>query len=716
MPKIQARLFWGLLCALSLFALCALSGFASKDPDLITDYTTLMTAVQEAKDGDVLLVGDIDFSPLSPDIPHSMMYIAIEKDLTIKSGKIDGKAVLSNGAFLLSGNKVAGEILTVHFENIVFDGKADWDGLLEADFAHPFSEAEQVETYPAAIKAQQALAFAGNTNASFRGCEFRNYMHDYGPVVDVRYADYTANEAVFLPDYSACKLNLYLENCRIEQNSARYDGGAVYIEANKNVVLAAKNCVFANNRSTNGELSRGGGAILAQGATVQLTDCTLESNIANYNFPDTDSPDYDTHKGGAILLENASLFMRNTTLIENRASLGGAVSFTNTDADIDGCRFLQNRAEAWAVNPKGMYGPWSNMSQGGAIYIEGNANDTVTLINCEIKDNSAAHAYGGICGYYVPFEDPSFPAYNIKMILCTFEGNNDDFDYDYSAVDDLLWMSHPGDMFTNPHLTLFGCYITDATFLTDFPRSDSPSRENGYNYLSGSGDAAMLAFSVPLDAVTAQIGNRYGDQLTSVHVGTNYDAALYAPPADQTEPLQTDPPQTVPPTTEPESSVSDTEPPARETDPSHPITTAPPADPTPSPSFPWLVWLAALIAVGCAIFTALSQRKKRQSPLPCDADIAAEPSLPEKQIIVKTRYDETEIERFLSLVPEVSTLTPRETEVLREVLCGKKQSEIAYRLGIEVSTVKDFNKKIYAKLKVDNRDGLLAKAAEVLRK
>ncbi len=711
MAKGMTKTIICLLCVLLVVPLLTISGFAAEEPVLITDFNSLMTAVRDAKDGDTLLVGDIDFSPLSPDVPNSMMSITIEKSLTIKSGKADGAAVFLNGGFVLSGSKLSGEKITVNFENIIFDGKADYDNLTEKDYEHPWSEAEQVYTYNASLKAQQALSFIGNVDADFSGCVFRNYMHEYGPVIDIRYADYTGNDYVTLPDYSGCSLNLHFDNCRIERNTALFDGGAIYIEANNNVVLNAEGCVFVGNRSKVGNFSRGGGAIWAQGVALNFTDCTLEKNTANHAFSDSVLSEYDTQKGGVLYLEASKLSMVNCTIQENQASIGGAISMTNTQADIDGCRFTSNRAEYNATNPDGVTGPWSNMGMGGALYMEGNSNDTVLLVNCEIKDNFAVNAYGGIYGYYVPFEDPSFGTYIIKMILCTYEGNRDGVDYDYSTVGDLAWMSHPGDMFANPHMTLFGCYITDETFEKNFPRNDSPTGENGYNYMSATENEEACRSAIPAAELQALLGDRYGDKLTEYHVGSNYAESLYK------EEEETDPPstETDPPSTE-------TDPPSTETDPQKTGTDKP------QNSLLW--WLLGdaviLIIVGVVLFVIYRKKKNTATPDPVIASVsvseqgddaideAVAPS--EKQTIIKTRYDDDEIDRFISLVPEVGTLTTRELEVLREILRGKKQSEVAYFLGIGVSTVKDFYKKIYAKLDVENKDGLLLKVSEVLRK
>ncbi len=87
----------------------------------------------------------------------------------------------------------------------------------------------------------------------------------------------------------------------------------------------------------------------------------------------------------------------------------------------------------------------------------------------------------------------------------------------------------------------------------------------------------------------------------------------------------------------------------------------------------------------------------------------------QKQIVVMTRYSDADIDRLILILPNVALLTHRELEVLREIMRGRKQSEVAHYLGIEVSTVKDFYKKIYTKLDVSNKDGLFLKVSELLQ-
>ncbi len=641
----------------------------NEEAALITEYTALMQAVNAAEEGDVILVGDIDFTPASPDVPYSMMYIEIGKSITIKSGKRDGSACFQNGGFLIAGSKIAGEKLVCRFEDIIFDGLADFEGLSHKDYEYPWSEAEQTYTYYAPLKAQQALSFKGNVEAAFSGCVFRNYMHEYGPVIDIRYGDYTDNAYLsdIFPDYSGCRLELSFEDCHFARNTALYDGGAIYMEGNDNVCFRARNCSFTNNRSIIGEFSRGGGAIWTSGTELVLSGCRLEGNIANYVFADSSLPEYDTHKGGAILVEGGDLSMKNCVVTENRASMGGGLSLTNTSAVLEGCFLTGNRAEAYALEVGGS-GPRSNMAQGGALYLEGNSNDTVLLTNCELRGNSAVNAYGGIYGYYVPFEDPSFGTYILKMSLCTYEENKVDTVYDYETVGDLLWLSHPGDMFANPHLSMFGCLVCDETFSKDFPRNELPTPENGYNLLAPTAEAEQRGFVIPTEEARRQLGEHFDVSQRKILIGSNYRASLYEEPEESGGPAWVIP-----------------------------------------------VICAVLLAGGGVLLLILIHSRMKESRVTAEEQVAPEAVLVTEKQIVMTRYNDEEIERFLASSQKTQLLTGRELEVLREILHGKKQGEVAYYLGIEVSTVKDHYKKIYGKLCVENKDALFKLVSDALK-
>lgn len=690
--KTLARITSALLLTMLLISAMPCTVFAGENKDMITSFIDLKTAIRAAKDGDTLYVGDIDFTP-SGDMFKLIMRIEADKSLTIKSGKSNEKAVFTNGSFILSGSKTDSGRNTFHFENIIFDGGVDTSLLTAADFDCQWSEEDQRYLLEEPRVAQYALLFKGNVDADFIGCDFRNYTHEYGPVMHVRYDDYTAVPSLLemFGDYSGCTLNLSFSDCNFSGNAAAYDGGAIYMEGNGNVTFTAIDCVFENNYSGDTQFSVGGGAIYAQGAKLAMERCRFENNTANHLFPDSELPDSDTTQGGGMFLYDTEFTLSNSVIVGNTASMGGGIGFRSADGVVDGCVFTGNRAEEHSTNWTGDTGPWNNMAQGGAICHMGDTGSKVTIINSSIYGNSAQNAYGGIYSYYAGVTIDEIAAAQLELQFCTYTGNTCDSVYDYDAEDIVPWCSHPGDILEIPYIKTNGCILIDDSFAKDFPHRELPSEDNGYNYIASPGDAeadglnitrpdspAHLSFdtpkdinlTIPAEAAQKLIGDRYDGKLKNVRVGDNYSTSLY-----------------------------------------------PSADHSDGKNKLYRVIPAAVVAA-VIIVLALTLYKRRKK-----AEKALETEMPVSKIvdttetapsIVKAWFTKEEIDVIMKSLPKVQTLTGRETEVLVEMLEGKKQKEIAYDLGIEITTVKDFYRKIYGKLDLSNKDDLLKQCSALI--
>lgn len=691
--KTLARITSALLLTMLLISAMPCTVFAGENKDMITSFTDLKTAIRAAKDGDTLYVGDIDFTP-SGDMFKLIMRIEADKSLTIKSGKSNEKAVFTNGSFILSGSKTDSGRNTFHFENIIFDGGVDTASLQFSDFDCQWSEEEQRYLLEEPRVAQYALLFKGNVDADFIGCDFRNYTHEYGPIMHIRYDDYTTIPSLLemFGDYSGCELNLSFSNCNFSGNAAAYDGGAIYMEGNGNVTFTAMDCVFENNYSGDTQFSVGGGAIYAQGAKLAMERCHFENNTANHLFPDSELPDSDTTQGGGVFLYDTEFTLSNSVFVGNTASMGGGIGFRSADGVVDGCVFTGNRAEEHSTNWTGDTGPWNNMAQGGAICHMGDTGSKVTIINSSVYGNSAQNAYGGIYSYYAGVTIDEIAAAQLELQFCTYTGNTCDSVYDYDAEDIVPWCSHPGDILEIPYIKTNGCILIDDSFAKDFPHHELPAADSGYNYIASPDDAAAdglnitcpeapahLFFNIPNNmdlAISAEvtqklIGDRYGGKLKTVHVGDNYDASLY-PAQEQSDNVKL--------------------------------------------VLHWII-LSAVVAAAIAVFAAILYKCRKKSKENAETEVPvseivnpAESEAP----IVKAWFTKDEIDVIMKSLPKVQTLTGRETEVLVEMLEGKKQKEIAYDLGIEITTVKDFYRKIYGKLNLSNKDDLLKQCSALI--
>lgn len=671
------RLLALLLCV--LLALTAVPGVRAES-GMICTQQELLAALSAAKDGDVLLVGDIDFT--APDgIFNEMMRFELRKSVTLRSGIPGGKAVFTNGSVLLLGSKVSGQGLECHFEDIIFDGNIDTAALTAKDWERPYDESLKAETSDLPLKAQYAVSFAGNVTASFRGCVFRNYMYEYGGAMWCRYRDYTDNPYYLdlYGDYSGCKLEITLENCEFQNNAALYAGGAVYLDGNENnVTFRAVNCTFQNNFSTLNDLGQGGGGIYAQYATVALTNCLLSHNEGN-RHNGMEALDGDRTRGGGIHMLGGELTLTNCVLRNNTASLGGGLCLTNTSTTIDGCVLAENQAVN-AVASK-LTGPWASVGLGGGMYVETEAAIPVRIYNTSIYHNRASIAYGGIYGFY----NEDYPGLlsqgygKLELYFCTVADNICDTVYDYSDPELWAWYTHPGDVWDIPYVTATGCIISEKD-----GKTEQPTAENRYNCYGDSvaltesnGHLISTGWEIPADFAQEVLGGRYGNRLDSFHAGSNYDSSLYR--EEEPEELPTNS-ATVP-------------------------TEAQPSVPTKTPQKSGGLWVLVPVSVLILGGLLLLHFRRKKPAQPAEA--------PAPQIVL-TRYSPEQIEKILRLLPQTQRLTPRELEVFQEMLTGKKQGEIAYELGISVPTVKDNARRIYDKLEVQNKSELFVKAQSVL--
>ncbi len=702
MPKMPLKRFVSLLTIglLSLLVLFEIVSAVSAEATIITSQQELLDAINAAVDGDVLLVGDIDFTAPAG-MFNEMMRLQLSKSITIRSGLSNRKAVLTNGSFLLRGSKVSGDALRCVFENIIFDGAVDTSSLTEADWQRPYDESIQNYTSTVPLKAQYAVSFAGNVQAIFDGCEFRNYMYEYGGAMWCRYGDYTDNPYYLdqYGDFSGCTLDVTVKNCTFTGNAACYAGGAVFLDGNQdNVTFRAENCLFENNYATLNEYAQGGGAIYAQYATVELVDCRLTGNEANHDCGFS-VRDGDRTRGGAIQINNGSLNMTRCVVEQNCSSLGGGLSLTNSPTTLDGCVLTQNRA-ANAVATK-QTGPWASVGMGGAMYVETEKAIPVRLKNCSVYENSASIAYGGVYGFYnedyAGLLSQGFGKF--ELFLCTVTDNTCDAQYDYSDPDLWLWYTHPGDVWSIPYVNLWGCILESEN-----ERQEMPSKENGYNYYGADGfvfekeqtlgHLNSCQWELPSEAVA----ERGLDTQFEYYVGCNYHAPEELPPLPEENPPKEEQPDEEQPKDHayvPSTSAVPTKN-AKETEPKSMV--------------PAYLCAGGVVVVFLGVI-ALSLRKKKTVATTSESPPQEQESAP---IIVLTRYTQEQIHAVTEALPQTQRLTPRELEVFQELLMGKKQSEIAYDLGISVPTVKDNARRIYDKLEVQNKNELFIKAQSAI--
>ena len=146
---------------------------STREGELITTRNEFEKALNAAKDGDTLLVGDIDFNLQGEGAVNEAERITITKNITIKNGKTDGKAVFTGASFLLNGTNVAGKTSEFRFAGITFDEGLNADEITHTDWELSYSgDGSLISSTP--IKCQRAINCIGNINANFSDCEFKN--------------------------------------------------------------------------------------------------------------------------------------------------------------------------------------------------------------------------------------------------------------------------------------------------------------------------------------------------------------------------------------------------------------------------------------------------------------------------------------------------------------------------------------------------------------
>ena len=457
---------------------------STQQENIITTRADFINAVSDAKNKDTILVGDIDFNFDHTGAVNEAEKIIIDKNILIKNGKAEGNALFTGASFILNGTKNAISTTNFKFEGITFDEKLDTTALTNEDWELSYdSLGETIGNYP--LKNQYAIECRGNAEANFDDCEFKNYMHTYGPAIRAFYADYTLIPSVEAEhgDNVPYKLTINLDNCDFISNASLYAGGAIHIEAaDKNVTLNAKNCNFENNKSGFVSYALGGGAVFLKNAEASFIGCNFKNNDANYYYGGEKNY-VDTLIGGAIGCSNkTSLTVRNCNITENKSSNGGGISAEESYLNIESCYIANNKAIP-STDEKKYNGIASQCGLGGAIYL--NCPKKVVIANSEIMNNYAENVFGAIFTDYNPLLE--YGDYSVELLFCTIANNicgtkmSEYYGYGEKKWE---WFSYPTDFFDITYLTCYGNLVVDEVYEKDIVRHEEAIKENGYNYYS----------------------------------------------------------------------------------------------------------------------------------------------------------------------------------------------------------------------------------------
>jgi len=617
--------------------------------ELITTQEDLTIALHNAKNGDTLLVGDIQFS-------YSPMGMTLSKNVTIKSGK-DTQAVFSGGAFAVMGSSSVDNTMNLKFENINFAGIND---IKNTDFSG-------TPSIMSTTKIRPALFFSRCVNASFIGCNFNGYSMSQGGAL---YGIYSSS------DTKNYELSLYFENCTLNENAAGY-GGAIYLSGAGNISLTMKDCELSGN------VAAQGGAIFAHQSSVNLINCTISKNrFANFY------PDSQTY-GGGIYAVNSNLLLTNCHIIDNTGMNGGGIALSYTESTIDGCIISGNSA----------------ISHGGAIWNKNSGNNYVTIMNTTLANNKA-NEYGSI---YIDEHEVSLGEGGIGktfLILCTLSDNSPCLN-DYSTESlsffgnamygEVLKEEQPSNdnhycYYTqsshggNPYTHLHSTYVINDAVLDSVANGKFSNRYG--TFFAGDNSKDFIDIHVNLwENENYTLSIPYGQDIVLQQAerknylfdGWYYENGVKFNGTDlfcggNVDKLNI---------------------------------TAQWKLSTKAIILLVLIPVVLISSIGYTVNTINKRIKLATIPKVTQTEI------PNESITAKSpvsRLPEDVIEHILIQWEDTKSLTTREKEVLILLLCGKKRKDIACNLYITEHTVKDHISKIYSKLNVKNRSELFSKA------
>lgn len=205
------------------------------------------------------------------------------------------------------------------------------------------------------------------------------------------------------------------EDCQFFGNRAvGREGGGMALTSTAATMTCVR-CTFSTNEATGSF----GGAIYSTTVTLNLTDCTFNSNAVTATQGD--------RQGGAIYT-NAALIATGCTFNGNGVTVpyaggtsdkharGGAIC-SNGSISLAACSFVSNKAEG-----PGGYNGYSGSAWGGALYLHGsvpiqitNCQFTSNTVLCNGGDSYRAARGGAVCA--VSGADP-------QLTDCTFAGNS----------------------------------------------------------------------------------------------------------------------------------------------------------------------------------------------------------------------------------------------------------------------------------------------------
>jgi hypothetical protein len=125
---------------------------------------------------------------------------------------------------------------------------------------------------------------------------------------------------------------LMLDNCIVRGNSANYGAGSYFEDSESELTR----CTITRNSA------RKGGGVYILNSSLLFKKCTIMKNSSDYSNRSRDVA--PRHGGGGIACSSSSLELTNCLITGNSAEYGGAISFSNSAPLFTNCTITENFA------------------------------------------------------------------------------------------------------------------------------------------------------------------------------------------------------------------------------------------------------------------------------------------------------------------------------------------------------------------------------------
>ena len=437
--------------ALLLFA----AGCAAPEETVsyITDRAGLMKALADRTER--IYLGDMV-------LDEKDIYIQLSQSVTFV-GKPEG-SVIRNARFSLVGPEVESELLTISYENLIFDG----------GYVMPEGDPNEAASFAAfhGDRTDMGCVYAqGYLDLSFLNCQFRHYCAKFGPGMYLNYTD--GNKDI------GTRASLTVKGCRFTDNVC--ERGVLWCNG-KNTRLTLEDTLFENNALNSGVVVLGGVKGTVEGLTVQ--------NNPRVTFTEKNS--YPS-LGGALSLVRSEATVKNSRFIGSAAVSGGGATVSASRATFDSCLFENNLVD----------------ETGGAMRLQSSEADPIYVTNCTFRGNRAKEE-GAI--YVMPADQigVGLPTGITEFSFCSFEDNR--------SEEGETFIFHPVQT-ENPDSTVGRAGSIDVIACRIRDGRVTPALKNGENYNIVNSDEK--GEPVPEEAVALAANGYYGETRQKMYPGVN---------------------------------------------------------------------------------------------------------------------------------------------------------------------------------------------------